>query len=57
MRNPRKRRFVALLTLLILAGIGGYSAGWFVPTETTVTEIAPGVWFRKTKWEPTERKY
>jgi len=32
---------------------GGYSSGWFVPTETTVTEIAPGVWFRKTQWEPT----
>ena len=53
MAKPRTRRFVAILTLAILVLAGGYSAGWFVSTETTVTEIAPGVWFRKTKWEPT----
>ena len=53
MRNSRNRRFVALLTLVIVSAVGGYSSGWFAPTETTVTEIAPGVWFRKTKWEPT----
>lgn len=40
------------LTVLILALAGGYSQGWFTPTETTVTEIAPGVWFRKTRWQP-----
>jgi glyoxylase-like metal-dependent hydrolase (beta-lactamase superfamily II) len=53
MRNRWKRRLVAVLTLLILLGVGGLSSGWFVPTETAVTEIAPGIWFRKTRWEPT----
>ena len=53
MRKFGNRPFVALLTMLIVVAVGGYSAGWFVPPETTVTEIAPGVWFRKTKWEPT----
>jgi glyoxylase-like metal-dependent hydrolase (beta-lactamase superfamily II) len=52
-RKPRDHRLVAIVTLLILTLAAGYSAGWFVSTETTVTEIAPGVWFRKTKWEPT----
>jgi cyclase len=53
MRKLRNRPGVGLLTILIVIAAGGYSSGWFVPTETTVTEIAPGVWFRKTKWEPT----
>ncbi|MBS0263842.1 MAG: MBL fold metallo-hydrolase [Planctomycetes bacterium] len=53
MRTFRNRQIVAGLTLLIVAGLAGYSSGWLVPTETTVTEIAPGVWFRKSKWEPT----
>src|SRR5262245_14533780 len=44
---------VAVLTALVLTAAGGFAAGWFTPTETTVTEIAPGVWFRKTKWQPT----
>ena len=52
MRQLRKQWLVALLTLLIVGAAGGYSAGWFVPEETTVTEIAPGVWFRKTQWKP-----
>src|SRR4029077_8528135 len=53
MQRFGKRPFVAVLVLLILTAISGYSSGWFAPTETTVTEISPGVWFRKTKWEPT----
>ena len=53
MRNPRQRRLVGVLTLLIVVAAAGYSAGWFAPTETSVTEIAPGVWFRKTRWQPT----
>ncbi|MSR59172.1 MAG: MBL fold metallo-hydrolase [Planctomycetaceae bacterium] len=43
---------VGLVTAAILVGVSGFAAGWFKPTETTVTEIAPGVWFRKTQWEP-----
>src|SRR4029077_3850776 len=53
MQRFGKRPFVAVLVILILTALGGYSSGWFAPTETTVTEISPGVWFRKTKWEPT----
>ncbi len=52
MQRFGKRPFVAFLVIVILTAVGGYSSGWFVPTETTVTEIAPGVWFRKTQWEP-----
>jgi cyclase len=44
---------VGATTLVVLLGVGGFAAGWFKPTETTITEIAPGVWFRKTQWEPT----
>lgn len=51
-RTTRRRAIVTALTMLVLTGIGGYAAGWFVPTETTVTEVAPGVWFRKTQWQP-----
>ncbi len=40
---------VTLVALLVAAGI---ASGWFVPTETKVTEIAPGVFFRKAKTEP-----
>ena len=25
---------------------------WFIPTQTTVTELAPGVFFRKTRNKP-----
>ncbi len=48
----RRRLIVAGLTFAIVVGVSGWSSGWFVPTETKVTEIAPGVWFRKTKNEP-----
>lgn len=51
MHRARKWQ-VALLTALLSVGVGGFAAGWFVPTETTVTEIAPGVWFRKSLWQP-----
>ena len=52
MRKLRHRPGVGLLAILIVVAVGGYSSGWFVPTETTVSEIAPGVWFRKTQWQP-----
>ncbi len=52
MGKTRNRRLVGIITLLIVMTVAGYSSAWFVPTETTVTEIAPGVWFRKTRWQP-----
>jgi glyoxylase-like metal-dependent hydrolase (beta-lactamase superfamily II) len=51
--NERRRVLVGFVSACVLVALGGFAAGWFTPTETTVTEVAPGVWFRKTKWEPT----
>lgn len=52
-RRPSRRSWTVIaLTTLVVSGIGGYASGWFVPTETTVTEVAPGVWFRKTQTKP-----
>lgn len=51
MLHPR-RWLVASVTFFAIASIAGFAAGWFTPTETAVTEIAPGVWFRKTRWQP-----
>ena len=50
MRN--RRCVLLLLTLSITVGAAGFASGWFVPTETTVTQLAPGVWFRKTETKP-----
>jgi glyoxylase-like metal-dependent hydrolase (beta-lactamase superfamily II) len=50
--QPARRWWVGVVSAAILVGIGGFAAGWFIPTETTLTEIAPGVWFRKTQWQP-----
>ncbi|MBC8116317.1 MAG: MBL fold metallo-hydrolase, partial [Candidatus Saccharimonas sp.] len=48
-----RRRFVtALLTLTIMAGVSGLALGLFKPDETVVTEIAPGVFFRKVETQP-----
>jgi cyclase len=53
MKPPRFRSLmVGLLTASIMLGISGYALGLLVPTETTVTEVAPGVFFRKAQWEP-----
>ena len=51
MKRPQ-RLVVALLSVTTLLGISGWASGWFVPTETTVTELAPGVFFRKTQTKP-----
>lgn len=51
MKRP-PRAAIASVSLLVLLGAAGLARGWFVPTETVVTEIAPGVWFRKTETEP-----
>jgi glyoxylase-like metal-dependent hydrolase (beta-lactamase superfamily II) len=47
-----RRWGTGLATGVVILSVAGFAAGWFKPTETTVTEIAPGVWFRKTEWEP-----
>lgn len=52
MLRKNRRVVVALLTCVLLVSFVGFAAGWFKPEETTVTEIAPGVFFRKTKWKP-----
>lgn len=55
-RLERMRRsrhcLTGLLTVVMLTSVGGYAAGWFTPTETTVTELAPGVFFRKSQTKP-----
>ena len=45
------RRAIVWVTLVVLA-MGGLAGARFIPTETTITEIAPGVYFRKTETEP-----
>jgi len=53
MKQQRVRAItVGLLTAGILFGVSGLAMGLLVPTETTVTELAPGVFFRKAQWEP-----
>jgi len=47
-----RRGWIALLTTLVVTSAGGYAAGWFSPNETTITELAPGVFFRKSQTEP-----
>lgn len=48
----RRRSVIALLTGCIVLGLSGWSSGWFTPEETKVTEVAPGVFFRKTLTKP-----
>lgn len=48
----RRRALIALLTCCILVGLSGFTAGWFKPDETVITEVAPGVFFRKTLTKP-----
>lgn len=43
---------IALLTFVIMSGASGLALGLFKPTETVVTEVAPGVFFRKVETEP-----
>ena len=51
---PAKRRgwIVTILTLAVMAGVCGHAMGLFKPADTTVTQIAPGVYFRKMEWQP-----
>ena len=50
--RQRKRLLVAGSTFAFLLVAAGIAAGWFKPTETVVTEVAPGVFFRKAMSEP-----
>lgn len=46
-----RRLLVTACTLGVIAS-AGWAGGWFVPTEAKVTELAPGVFFRKAQTEP-----
>ncbi|MDA0282134.1 MAG: MBL fold metallo-hydrolase [Planctomycetota bacterium] len=48
----RRRVIVALLSVSLVTCLSGWSVGWFKPTETVIHELAPGVFFRKTRNEP-----
>lgn len=50
--HNRKRILVAGSTVVLLIVAAGIASGWFKPTETAVTEVAPGVFFRKAMTEP-----
>lgn len=50
--NSPMRWLSAAGSAAIVAALAGLADGWFVPTETTVTEPAPGVFFRKTQTQP-----
>jgi cyclase len=51
MKSPR-RSLAVLVLLMVMIGAVTWASGNFVPTETTVTELAPGVFFRKTQTKP-----
>jgi glyoxylase-like metal-dependent hydrolase (beta-lactamase superfamily II) len=51
MKSPR-RSLAVLFALVVVVGAVTWASGHFVPTETTVTELAPGVFFRKTQTLP-----
>lgn len=50
--HKRKRALIVGSTFLILTAVAGLASGWFVPTETVITELAPGIFFRKVETEP-----
>ena len=53
MKSKRVRALVVGgLTCTLLLGVTSLALGLLIPTETTVTELAPGVFFRKAQWEP-----
>lgn len=53
---PQRLRYRRLsliaFSLFVLVGFSGWASGWFVPTETVISEIAPGVYFRKMETLP-----
>ena len=52
MRTKYRRSLLTSISTLLLLGLSGWAVGWFKPTETVITEIAPGVFFRKMETEP-----
>jgi len=50
-RLPRTALTCLIMTGIVLVTYGG-ATGWFAPNEVKVTEIAPGVFFRKAQTEP-----
>ena len=46
------RRLLLAILVVSLTGSVGWVQGWFVPTESKVYELAPGVFFRKAQTEP-----
>jgi len=52
MQLRHRRVCLTILSAFILIGLSGWTSGWFKPTETVITEIAPGVFFRKMETEP-----
>lgn len=50
--TKNRHMLVMSLTMAIIIALSGWAVGWFVPTETTLTELAPGVFFRKTRNQP-----
>lgn len=48
----RRHLLVGFVTVLIMGGVCGHALGLLQSTETTVTEVAPGVFFRKMQWKP-----
>ncbi len=50
--NRLQRTLLAIFTMAIVVMAAGWARGWFVPSETRVIELAPGVFFRKTATEP-----
>lgn len=49
-----RMRRLALVTgcLLLATGAVRWASGWFVPSEVAITELAPGVFFRKAQTDP-----
>ena len=52
MNSSRRSLLIAVLTFFLVTGLWGWASGWFAPTETTITELAPGVYFRKAQTKP-----
>lgn len=52
--GSKQRRAVVLgtLTATLLLAVSSLALGLLAPTETKVTELAPGVFFRKAQWKP-----
>lgn len=51
MKTFHRLAFITVSLLLVTISVSLVDA-WFIPTQTTVTELAPGVFFRKTRNQP-----